>query len=130
MSATVRVKHRVTVLATLDSALKIIDFQRNDETLTTTSRSDCTEVLSQTLTLAKSTTDEAISFGSVTTAKFLYIETDQALTMKFNGGSDVLKLSPVAGSKAKLLWEGEFTAILLTNPSADTDAVVTYIVAG
>jgi hypothetical protein len=86
--------------------------------------------MSGTLDLAAATVDQAVQFGGVATAKILYIEADGELTFKFNGGSDVLKLgAPVSGQKAKVMWEGEFSEMSVSN--AGTAAVqMTYYVAG
>lgn len=124
-----RIKHRVSVLASLDADEKLIEFERLDEVKSTVLRQDLTTGLSQTRTIAKATVDEALAMGDVSTAALLYMESDQALTLKLNGGAEVFKLTPTSGSKAKLLWEGEFTSIVVTNPSADTDAIVSYLVA-
>lgn len=125
-----RVKHYIQLLATLDTDEKQVEFKRQDETLNTVIRSDLTKGLTQSRVIAFGATDEAISFGDIATAKFLYIESDLALTMKINGGTEVFKLEPTSGARAKFLWEGEFTAVTFSNASADTDANITYLVAG
>lgn len=130
MSHTFRIKHYIQLLATLDTDEKEIDFKRIDEVLNTVTRTDLEVGLSQSRIILKSASDEAISFGDISTGKFLYIESDLELTMKLNGGSEVFKLTPTSGSKAKLLWEGEFTGITLSNASSDTDANITYLIAG
>jgi hypothetical protein len=130
MSTVFRVKHTIYILSALDSDEKLIEFERQDEVKSTTLRQDFTKGLSQTRSIPASTTDEVLSLGDVTTAKFLYMETDQELTIKLNGNSDAYKLTPTSGAKAKLLWEGEFTEIKVTNASSDTDAVLTYHIAG
>lgn len=125
-----RVKHTIYLLATLDSDEVLVEFSRLNEIKSTVLRQDLTKGLNQTLLIEKNTTDESLSMGDISTAKFVYIETDLELQVKLNGGSEILKLSPTSGSKAKMLWEGEFTSIVVTNASADTDAIVSYLVAG
>lgn len=125
-----RVKHIIYLLATLDSDEVLVEFSRLNEIKSTVLRQDLTKGLNQTLLIEKNTTDESLSMGDISTAKFVYIETDLELQIKLNGGSEIFKLSPTSGSKAKMLWEGEFTSIVVTNASTDTDAIVSYLVAG
>lgn len=125
-----RVKHTIYLLATLDSDEVLVEFSRLNEIKSTVLRQDLTKGLNQTLLIEKNTTDESLSMGDISTAKFVYIETDLELQIKLNGGSEIFKLSPTSGSKAKMLWEGEFTSIVVTNASTDTDAIVSYLVAG
>lgn len=117
------------ILSALTSAKKQLGFQRTEDVTTTTTRTDITEEMSGTLEIADATVDQAIQFGGVTAGKVLYLESDQELTFKFNGGSDVLKLTPTSGQKAKFMWEGEFTSLTVSNASGQT-ALLTYFVAG
>jgi hypothetical protein len=117
------------ILSALTSAKNQIGFRRTEDVTTTTTRTDITEEMSGTLEIADATVDQTIQFGGVASGKILYLESDQELTFKFNGGSDVLKLTPTSGQKAKLMWEGEFTELTVSNASGST-AVLTYYVAG
>ena len=117
------------ILSALSSAKKQIGFSRVEDVTTTTTRTDISEEMSGTIEIADAVTDQAIQFGGVASGKILYLESDQELTFKFNGGSDSLKLTPTSGQKAKLMWEGEFTSLLVSNASGST-AVLTYYVAG
>lgn len=117
------------LLSALTSSKNQIGFRRTEDVTTTTTREDITEEMSGTLAIADAVVDQALQFGGVATGKVLYLESDQELTFKFNGGSDVLKLTPTSGQKAKLMWEGEFTALTVSNASG-TEAILTYYVAG
>ncbi len=117
------------LLSALTSSKNQIGFRRTEDVTTTTTREDITEEMSGTQVVAGAAVDDVIQFGGVATGKILYLESDQELTFKINGGVDVLKLTPTSGQKAKLMWEGEFTALLVSNAGA-TDALLTYYVAG
>lgn len=117
------------IVSALTSSKKQLGFQRQEDVTTTTTRTDITEEMSGTLAIADLTVDQAIQFGGVASAKILYLESDKELTFKFNGGSDVLKLTPTSGQKAKLMWEGEFTSMTVSNASGAA-ALLTYYVAG
>jgi hypothetical protein len=117
------------ILSALSSEKKQIGFQRTEDVTTTTTRTDITEEMSGTTEVADGATDETIQFGGVTSAKILYMECDGELSFKFNGGSDSLKLVPVSGQKAKVMWEGELTAIAVSNGTGAT-VTLTYYLAG
>jgi hypothetical protein len=117
------------IVSALTSEKKQIGFQRTEEVTTTTTRTDITEEMSGTLEISDSAVDETIQFGGVAAGKVLYLETDQELIFTFNGGSDQLKVTPTTGRNGKLLWEGAFTALTVTNSSGAT-ATLTYYVAG
>lgn len=117
------------ILSALTSSKNQIGFRRTESVTTTTSRTDITEEMSGTLEIADAVSDQTLQLGGVATGKILYMETDRELSFKFNGGSDVLKLTPTTGAKAKLMWEGEFTALTVSNASGET-ATLTYYVAG
>ena len=117
------------LISALSSSKNQIGFRRTEAVTTTTTRTDITEEMSGTLEIADAAVDQAIQFGGVATGKILYLESDRELTFKFNGGSDVLKLTPTTGAKAKLMWEGEFTGLTASNASGEA-ATLTYYVAG
>lgn len=128
--STYYVRHKLFILTSLDSDEKQIGFERSSDTVIQTTRQDCTEGKAETRTVAASATDESLAFGGIATAKVLYIETDQELTLKFNGGAESIALKPTSGSNAKFFCEGEFTGVTVTNPSASNDATVTFMIAG
>jgi len=128
--STYRVKHSLAILASLDADEKLIGFERSEKTTIQTIRADTEVGKSDTRVIPKNTVDAVLELGGVTTAAVLYIETDQALTLKLNSGVQVFKLTPTTGAKAKLFWEGEFTSLKVSNPSTTVDAIVTYLVAG
>lgn len=125
-----RVEHQIKITASLDADKRQIGFSRTTDATTITVREDPTEGHAETRVVAAGAIDEALGFGGVSPAKVLYIETDQAITVKINGGAEAFKLSPTTGKLAKLFWEGEFTAIAVTNPSLNNTALVTFLVAG
>lgn len=127
---TYRVRHQVVVVASEDADEKRVGFRRSDQTVTEVTRTDVTEAHAETREVAAAVTDEALAFGGVGTAKILYMESDQALTLKLNGGSEIFQLTPTSGNRAKLFWEGNFNSIAVTNPSSDTAATLTYFISG
>lgn len=56
------------------------------------------------------TVDKVIDFHSIT-AEYLFIFTDQEITIKINGGSESFKISEF------IAWKGEFTALSISNAS-------------
>lgn len=117
------------ILSALTSSKKQIGFKREEDTTSKTVRSDISEEASGTIEVADATVDLSIPFAGVTTGKIMYLETDRELTVKLNGSSNAHKLSPTTGAKAKLMWEGEFTNLKVSNASGGT-AVFTYYIAG
>lgn len=117
------------IISALTSSKNQIGFRRTEEVTSTTTRTDITEEMSGTVEIADAVTDQAIQLGGVASGKILYLESDREITFKFNGGSDALKLTPTTGAKAKCMWEGEFTALTVSNASGET-ATLTYYVAG
>lgn len=79
------------------------------------------------------------SFIVSPSAKFLYIETNKKLNFKFNGGSEILPIEPIASTVAgenlpgrlKLFTSG-ITAFQLINPGATSadDATVNVVFGG
>jgi hypothetical protein len=128
--STYRVKHSIAILASLDTDEKLIGFERSEKTTIQTIRADTAVGKSDTRVIPKNTVDATLELGGVTTAAVLYLETDQEVTLKFNAGSQVFKLTPTSGAKAKLFWEGEFTSLKVSNSSTTVDAILTYLVAG
>ncbi len=129
MASVYRVKHSISILASLDTDEKKKGFERTAATVIQTINAQ--EVgKSDTRVIAALAVDDALELGGVTTAKVLYLETDQEITIKINGGSESFKLTPTTGYNAKLFWEGEFTALAVSNASTTTEAIVSYMVAG
>jgi len=130
MASLYRVKHSLAILASLDSDERLIGFERSEKTSIQTIRTDLEVGKSDTRIIPKDTDDAVMDLGGVDTAALLYIETDQEITIKLNGGTEVFKITPTTGAKAKLFWEGQFTSIKVSNASTTEDAIVTYMVAG
>jgi hypothetical protein len=127
---TIYLDHQIQINASLDEEKKLVSFLRAADLVTKVNRTDLTEEHQETRTIGTSVTDEALTFGGVATAKVIYMETDQALTLKINGAAVAMALTPTSGAKAKLFWEGSFTAITVTNPSSTDAANLTYYIAG
>lgn len=73
---------------------------------------------------------ENIPFGGVTTARFIYIETDIELTLSINGGADI-KLTPGEDDTAVFYMESDdITSLALSNASEEAPASVVFCVAG
>jgi hypothetical protein len=128
-AADFQVRHQVVIVGSEDSDEKRVGFKRSDRTVTEVTRTDVTEAHAETREVAASATDEALAFGGVGQAKILYMECDAALTMKLNGGSEVFNLTPQSGMRAKLLWDGSFDSISITNPSSTAAVTLTYFIA-
>lgn len=75
------------------------------------------------ITLASGVTYTAINFNGITTAKVIRINSDQALNVKVNGGSEVFVVS------SDLIWTGSFTALSLNNASGLSASIVYEIYA-
>lgn len=73
----------------------------------------------------------AVPFGGVTTAKYVYIQTDVQVKATYNGGSDKITIgnSSAAGNSFVSFVEGSFTSLSLVNSTAAV-ANVTYFVGG
>ena len=127
---TYRTKTQIKILGSIDEAEQLVGFERSSDSTTRVIRIDLTESHNETRLVAASVVDEALAFGGVASAKVLYMETDQELTIKINGGTESFKLSPTTGAKAKLFWDGEFTSITVTNASLTDGATFTYMIAG
>ena len=76
--------------------------------------------------LATGVTDSSISFGPVTTADILYIESDQQITFR-QAAADTG--SPIDANRFMLLFGTSATAVLLSNASGST-ANVKYLIGG
>jgi len=120
----------MSVLLAVDAEEKLISFARQVEAAIQTTRTDLTEASCGTVTIAAATTDLAIPFGGVASGKVLYLECDAEITIKLNGGSTAMKLTPSSAQKAKLFWEGLFTGLTVSNASATAAASLTYMIAG
>jgi hypothetical protein len=129
MASVYYVEHQVKVIASLDTDQAEIQFKRDGVNSIKIERT--LEVgINQTLEIPPSTTDLSVSFGQVATGQFLYVECDREVTLKFNGGTTALKLARGASGRAKLLWDGEFTQLEVTNADADNAAIMTYCIGG
>jgi hypothetical protein len=120
----------VVVVASLDADEKQCQFSRDDTTLTTVIETFDVES-SQEIELAASEADYPLEKGKITTGRYLYIETDKELMIKLDGEAVGHKIGiPAAGTKAKFLLRGTFTAApLITNNEAQV-AAVSYFMAG
>jgi hypothetical protein len=125
-----RIKHQILLLASKDTDEKLVEMRRSEALTTTVIRSDCTMLIHESRVIPKETTDAVIPLGAITTGKFLYLETDKEITVKFNAESTGHKVTSASGLTAKLLLDGEFTAFKITNASTTEAANVTYLIGG
>lgn len=125
-----RVKHNLSILASLDTTERLIEFERTNSLVTEVIRTTDEVGLNQTLYIAKNTVQQAIDFGAVVTGKLFYLETDQELAIFLNGAATGIVITPAAGAKAKFFIEGTITSVELTNASTTDDALVSYLIAG
>jgi len=125
----IRVDHTVAPQISRDSAQKqhIYFPDLNVEAVST---SAFTKALSGVLSVAVSSAD-ILSFGDIDDVRGLYLEVDQACTIKLNGGVESIPIQPApTGTKAKFFLEGTVTGIEVTNPSATTVLSGVWVVWG
>lgn len=128
-----RVRHALEIVASLDTAEEEVQLKRATTAQITNIQTEVTEGLTNSMIVAVSASDVALPFGGVTTGYVLYLEADREITLKINGGSESFKVRPMAGSsgyKAKLLWEGEFASLSVSNADAANTVNLTYMIAG
>lgn len=89
-----------------------------------TDSSNHDELQSGYLSIGASQTDVAIDFGTVTTAKYIYLESDVAITFKL-GGSGNTATTLIANGHASM--EVSTTSLHITTTTA---AKVRYIISG
>lgn len=81
-------------------------------------------------TVIPSTTDKSITFGGLVSFDFVFIESDQDITVKLNTNTDTaipLKAKVVSGttySASLLLTSSALTGLFVTNGSTSTSAQV------
>lgn len=128
---TVRIRHQVIVVAALDANEQDVSFKREDKAQTTVNATFETEQSGEPI-LAASEVDFVLPMGKVLTGQFLYIESQQQLSVKLDGEATGHKIGPPAtGTKGKLLLCTEFTAApKITNLDTTNEANVSYIIAG
>jgi hypothetical protein len=132
-----RVRHQVKLLVSADTDERRNNFRRTEDVTTTVLRDDLTKDDSKAITIGVAAPgpplvplEVIIPFTLITTARFLYVETDAEVYLKINGAAAGLKLSPATGQLGKLLFEGEFTALVIGNSSTTVTANVTYCLVG
>jgi hypothetical protein len=80
------------------------------------------KVMYNEVTVLKSVTDQVVSLGGITTVKYLFIKSDNDLTVNIDGVNLPIKKIVMLHTSA--------TSIKLTNLSSTLDAVVTIRLAG
>jgi hypothetical protein len=123
------ITHQILMNISQDTDQRLVNFKRAENVTTTTIRTDLTKETSQGLIVPAGASNMALAQGALTTVKLFYLETDRELTVKFNSEVTGHLVSPATGMKAKIFWEGTFTAITVSNAGTE-DANVTYAVAG
>lgn len=128
--STIYLRSRVVVLAAMDADEKDVQFKREDETLTTINHQFEAEESGHTV-LAASELAFDLPMGKVATAALLYIESDQELNLRFDGGVENIPIKPTgAGVRGKLLLMTEFTTAPQIDNAAAAVANVTFLIAG
>ena len=79
--------------------------------------------------IEKTTTDKAISFQEITTAKRIFIQSDKPILIKLNANTNTAIPCGTGAAGAFLWFNGEITALFITNPSQEEDVNVTVVVA-
>lgn len=79
--------------------------------------------------LPKESGDVSVSLGGISTAKTLYIEADQDITVKL-GGTDKDPIDVKAGFPFALVMATGVTSVHIANPSEESQAVVKGIIGG
>jgi hypothetical protein len=133
---TLRLRHQAIVVVAADTDERRINFRRTEEVTTTVIRNDLVKDDCKVINVPVATpgvfplpptpTEVTIPFTLLGTAHFLYVETDAEIYLKINGAAAGLKVTPATGQLAKVLWDGEFTALVIGNSSLTTAANVTY----
>lgn len=129
-----RLRHQALVVLSLDELEYRNNFKRTEETTTTVVRTDVTEDAPGTIAIPAPvapapSVEVVVPFVGLTTAKFLYIETDAPIFIKINGDVVEFPVTPGTGNLGKVLWDGAFTALTLVNRGTAV-ANVTYLLAG
>lgn len=85
-----------------------------------------TEKCDQLISIANNTTDFTLTFGGVSAAKILFVQTDVAVSIKPSGTSTAV---PVLTEYLSIDTAGGITSCTISNSSGNT-ASVSYFVAG
>jgi hypothetical protein len=129
VACTFRIKHQIAILASQDEDEKLISFSRQAVSATQVIRDDLSQCVADFIQIGTSVTDQAINFAGIASAKIIYLEADGPLTIKVNG-SIALPLTPKASGKAKLLWEGAFTSLSVSNADPENTVCLAYLFGG
>ena len=104
------VKAETTWLVADSSAAAQTSSSRSSSTIDTTTSTLYTEHL---ISLADSVTDQAVNFGTVTTAKSARIQSDRQISVKINGGDTGV----IIGNVATVGWTLQLDATAITSLS-------------
>lgn len=124
-----RVKHTLSIIASLDEDEKLIGFERTNSTVTQVTRTDPETGLAATVRVDASSGPESLPFGDVVSGQVFYLETDVEVTLTLNGAGVGITISPQAGNKAKFFCEGAISSATVTNATS-SDATISYMIAG
>lgn len=130
MSSTVNVEHHVQIIVSLDDDQNVVQLRRSG-TLNIKCTRELEVAVVDTREVPPTTVDQSLNFGLVGTGKWLYMECDREIAIKINGSTTAMKVSRdgVAGT-AKLMWDGEFTSISVSNSDDTNGAILTYAIVG
>jgi hypothetical protein len=126
----VYVRQQIILVASNDKNEANCSFKREDKALS--SQTETFEVESSgEAVLSAAEADYVLPMGKVVTGKVLFVEADKQVTLKLNGGAEVLTVGPPGtGTKGKFFLRGDFTAVSVTNADASAEAAVSYLIAG
>jgi len=128
--STVYIRHRVVVVAAMDSDEKNLQLKREDETLTTVNDELAAEESGHAV-LGSGETGFSLPMGKVATGALLFIESDKELVLNFDGGAEDIPIKPTqSGVKAKLLLTSSFTTAPSLDNATSEVANVTFLIAG
>ena len=125
-----RIKHKVNVKVASDTDMKNLLFAP-DDVLSEVTIDAYARVASGLISIAQAT-NEDLPLGDVTAVKGVYFKVDQDVTIKLNGGTDIIQLRKAsAGSTvyARFFIEADITQINITAP-ADADVTGVFCVWG
>lgn len=124
-----RLKHKIVVQVTADTAQKQKRFFLDDDPVQETDVSSFAHQANSELSIDDTVT-EALSFGDVQDARGIYIETDKPCDVFINGSATPIPmiLAPASGSssgaaKAKLFLEATITQVSITNTVGDNSVL-------
>lgn len=125
-----RIKHQVLLLVSKDDDEKLIEFKRSEAVTTTSIRSDCTTIIHGDIAVPADTDDMEIPVDPITTGRFLYLESDRAITVKLGDETVGRLIASGTGCTAKVVLDGQFTSVKISNADETNAANISYVIGG